>query len=443
MPGLKTYPETPTAALCGRLDAALPEVLGSAIKAYPETATAVPRGRRIQERYTVRKSTPKVEIVFAGGGTAGHLFPGLAVAEELRHLDSSLHVRFVGTNKPWERQAVENSGFDYLSLPCRPWPKRLAALPSFLGTNVAGYYRARQLLRGGRVAAVVGLGGYARRRWRWPPAHCAVPLVLLEQNAIAGRATRWLAPRARHVCLAMDCARRSFPAHFPVQVTGNPIRARFAPSGPSAQHRGAGLQLVVLGGSFGAASLNRAIPHALSRIRSSLEGWRIVHQAGHADVDATRRLYRLHGLQAEVVSFVDDMPGLLANTDLAICRAGGTTLAELAVARVPALLVPYPLAADDHQRANAQVFVSSGACAMVDERSASVPLEVALAGSLLDLIQEPSRRTRMAKAMTRLARPNAAKEVAALLHGLAAPAPPTQRPAVHAPPPAAASAVSC
>jgi UDP-N-acetylglucosamine--N-acetylmuramyl-(pentapeptide) pyrophosphoryl-undecaprenol N-acetylglucosamine transferase len=174
----------------------------------------------------------------------------------------------------------------------------------------------------------------------------------------------------------------------------------------------------VLGGSGGARSLNENVPRALYKIRDLLAGWQIVHQSGEADVAATRELYRKFALEATVESFLPDMPSMLATSSLAVCRAGGTTLAELAAAGTPAVLLPYPHAADRHQRKNADYYVSAGAAQRIDERDVTGRLDDQLAETLAPLVNNAESRDIMAHAMRRLARPRAAGHVATLVWSL-------------------------
>lgn len=175
---------------------------------------------------------------------------------------------------------------------------------------------------------------------------------------------------------------------------------------------------MILGGSAGARALNENVPPALGRIRSKLDGWHVVHQSGTADFEATRERYRDLGLPATVVLFAADMAGLLNGSHMAVSRAGGTTLAELAAAGVPAVLVPYPHAADDHQRINAEAFASEGGCLVLDEREHSGKLDQALAEVLSGLLADPETATRMAASMRRIARPDAAEHVTELIETL-------------------------
>ena len=353
-------------------------------------------------------------VVLAGGGTGGHLFPGLALAQRLRCDRPEVRITFVGSGKPLERKHVERAGSAYRALPCRPLPRRPWHLPAFLVENLAGYRAAKRLLREEDVDAVVGLGGYVSV----PTARVAValdlPLILLEQNAVPGRATRWLATSATAVCTAFESAAGRLPAGCRVHLVGTPVRTESIISPPSAT-TSEPQRLLILGGSSGSQSLNRHVPRALARVRFLLDTWQIVHQSGPRHEDSTRRLYETLQLPATVTPFLDDMPRTLPGIDLAICRAGGATLAELACASVPAILLPYPHATDDHQRKNAEYHTAAGACLMLDERRTPGRLDIRLAEALSDLLPSSIRRQQMATAMRRIAHPMAADQVANLL----------------------------
>ena len=161
--------------------------------------------------------------------------------------------------------------------------------------------------------------------------------------------------------------------------------------------------------------MNENVPRALYKVRRQLADWYIVHQSGQADVESTKTLYRKFDLPATVVPFIDDMPAMLRTSDLAVCRAGGTTLAELSAAGVPSVLLPYPHAADDHQLANARAFSAGGGCVTIDEREISDRLDDRLADMLCFLLANEELRQRMSAAMYKLARPTAARDVAELI----------------------------
>jgi UDP-N-acetylglucosamine--N-acetylmuramyl-(pentapeptide) pyrophosphoryl-undecaprenol N-acetylglucosamine transferase len=393
-----------------------------------------------------------LHIVFAGGGTGGHLFPGLAVAEKLSAHRPGVRITFVGTAKPLERRHVIAAGFDYVSLPSRPLPRRASEAIPFVLENVAGYFAAGRLLDELGVAGVVGLGGYASVPMGRAAARRRLPLVLLEQNVVLGKANRWLSRYASLLCTSFAETEPQVHSRCPVRCTGNPIRCfgELSEELPSPFGRGAGgeggiqsraatngqvgpirphldplpsqradhRRLIVLGGSGGARSLNENVPRALYKVRHLLTGWEILHQSGEADVESTRNLYRKFALEAQVEAFWPDLPVLLAGSSLAICRAGGTTLAELSAAAAPAVLLPYPHATDDHQRKNADVFVAAGAAHVVDEREIVGRLDDHLAELLGGVLADVDGRAIMARAMHRISRPQAAAHVATLIWSL-------------------------
>ncbi|MCX7428270.1 MAG: undecaprenyldiphospho-muramoylpentapeptide beta-N-acetylglucosaminyltransferase, partial [Planctomycetia bacterium] len=358
-----------------------------------------------------------IHIVFAGGGTGGHLFPGLAVAQAVGREFPDVRVTFVGSGKPLERRHVCGAGFDYRELPCQPMPRRPWHVPGFVAKNLAGFLAARRFLRETHVGAVVGLGGYASVPVARAAKGCGARLILLEQNVVPGRATRWLARSADAVCVAFEPTVARLRCRKRVEVTGTPIRHGFTTRVQSGE-QGGPRRLLILGGSGGAQSLNENVPRALYMIRRELARWEIVHQAGEAGVEATRSLYGKLGLDAMVVPFLRNMDRVLRQTDLAVCRAGGSTLAELAAVGVPAVLLPYPHAADDHQAHNAELFRTVGGCPVLDERQIEGRLDESLSGVLSGLVADGRRRERIAYTLRRLGRPDATESVSRILFDL-------------------------
>lgn len=357
----------------------------------------------------------RLHVVFSGGGTGGHLFPGLAVADELRRAEPQIRITFAGRGTAFERDHVSRAGYDYLRLASRPLPRGPWQAVRFFTEHLAGYRAARKFVRRQQVSAVVGLGGYASVPMARAAAAQRVPLVLLEPNACPGRANAWLAGSATLLCTAFESARRQLRTRCPVRLTGTPVRTQSAPPrGDGARPR----QLLVLGGSQGARVLNQQVPRALYRVGKLAAGWRIVHQSGPRDHEATRELYHKLAIRAEVMPFVEDLPRLLAETDFAVARAGGSTIAELAAAGVGALVIPYPHAADDHQRKNAEELVKAGAAVMVDAREVSGRLDYRLADELKALLSYPQRIVALGEAMHSLARPASAWTVAMMVRDL-------------------------
>ncbi len=361
------------------------------------------------------KKTP-IHIAFSGGGTGGHLFPGLAVAQRLARRMPRARITFVGGGRAFERCHVAAAGFEYLALPCRAAPRRLRQLPGFLSQNLAGHLSARRFVRREAVSLVVGLGGYASVPVARAAAKDNVKLVLIEQNTLPGRANRWLARWADAVCVAFDETAANLPRRCTVHVTGTPIREKQLAGTLFPQP--ATKRLAVLGGSAGAKTINENVPRALYKVRHRLDGWEIVHLTGETHLESTRVLYRKLGIEASVWPFIADVPELLDHSDLTICRGGGSTLAEVAAAGAPAVILPYPHAAADHQRKNAELFSQSGGCVLLDEREVDGRLDDRLAESLDGLLGDDARRQRISQTVRQLGRPEAAETIVDLIEEL-------------------------
>jgi UDP-N-acetylglucosamine--N-acetylmuramyl-(pentapeptide) pyrophosphoryl-undecaprenol N-acetylglucosamine transferase len=359
--------------------------------------------------------------VFAGGGSTGYLHPGLAVAAYLKqHLPQAL-ITFAGTGKAFERHSVRANGFQYVAMPSQPIPRNPFRAMRFVTDNVAGYWASRWYLKEHHVSLVVGLGGYASAPTVRAATSRGIPTVLLEQNAVPSHVTRWLSRSSDMVCAGFDDVRAHLPANTPLVVTGNParpgfvqlyraVKARQADDQPARQNARL-RQLVVIGGVGGARSLNESIPLALRELGDRLHGWQIVHQTGEGHLQDTLHRYRNAGVDALVVSFIDELAPLLFQSHLVVCRSGGTTLSELALAGAPAVFVPYSRYAETHQLANAEVAVAARAATMIDETSLEGPLDEALVQHLAPLLSDDARRTAMAANMRSLARPDAASLV--------------------------------
>lgn len=440
-------------------------------------------------------------VVIAGGGTLGHVFPGLAVAEEISRLAPEAIVTFAGHCAEVEAPHVTAAGFAHRAFRGRALPRGWRGLFSFVRENLAGYLDARRWLRDVRPHVVLATGGYACAPVARACLAAGLPLVLLELNALPGRTSRWLARRATAVCVASPAAAACLknPNWW---LTGTPLRAAFfhhAPNAdapvstpraePSPDFLAAPRSkperpytLIVLGGSRGAEELNRCMPQALALAAPYLPGvlqcghatapwllpertdatatrldsermhaaetsvdsermhgaetclasermharvtslgvpgqhqmWQVIHLAGPGRAKATAEQYAKFGIVAQVLEFVSAPAALLSCADLAVCRCGASTLAELAACGVPAVLVPYRGARDDHQMANALEVSQAGGGLLVES-----PQPQAIAAAVAQLADETRRRT-MALAMRRLAAPDAARRIATLLLRIAA-----------------------
>jgi len=350
-------------------------------------------------------------VLVMAGGTGGHIFPGLAVAEEL--VARKVPVTWLGAVGGLETRLVPQRGLPIETIAFSgvrgKGVARLLATPPRLAAAV---WRARSLLRRLQPRCVLSLGGYVAAPGGIAARLAGVPLVVHEQNRIPGMTNRLLARMARRVLTGFA------DVFAQGEWVGNPVRATIAAL-PAPAARLAGregpLRLLVLGGSQGAQSLNASVPDMLRR-RSPDFGAIVRHQCGEKHLDRTRAAYAEAGVEADVMPFVQDMAETYAWADLAICRAGALTLAELAAAGVPAILVPYPHAVDDHQTANAGAAVEAGAARLVVEGDGFVKR----LGLTLDAIADRATLRTMADAAHTLARPDAARRIAEICLEVAA-----------------------
>jgi UDP-N-acetylglucosamine--N-acetylmuramyl-(pentapeptide) pyrophosphoryl-undecaprenol N-acetylglucosamine transferase len=357
----------------------------------------------------------KVDVLIAGGGTGGHVFPALALGTALAARGRT--VSFAGTPDGLEARVVPPAGFTFHALPGRQarGGGALRVVVS-LAATASGVLAAGRLLRSARPRLVVGVGGYASVATVLGARLARLPVVLLEQNTVPGVANRLLGRVAARVCLGFAEAAPFFPAGRTVH-TGNPVRPDvLACNGGARRDRPAerppgpgSLGLLVFGGSQGAHRLNEALLHALGTLDAGAPPLSITHQTGTADLDLVKAGYDRLGRPARVVAFLDDMGGAYDVTDLVVARAGAMSCAEITARGLPAILMPYPFAADDHQRHNAEVLAHAGA-ALVVRDDAEAPPKVAEA--LRMLVGDRERRARMASASRALGRPDAAKHAA-------------------------------
>jgi UDP-N-acetylglucosamine--N-acetylmuramyl-(pentapeptide) pyrophosphoryl-undecaprenol N-acetylglucosamine transferase len=360
--------------------------------------------------------------VIAGGGTGGHVTPALALAERIAASGAS--VLFIGSEHGLETRLVPEAGIE------------LAALPSqqVMGRGVAGRLAAGlAMLRACATAwrrlgsfdanLVISVGGYAS-----VPAVAAawlrrIPVVLVEPNAVPGRANRAAARIARRVFVQFEAAaaRLVGAGHRErVRNSGIPLRVRLIEAfraQPPRRAATAPFHLLVFGGSQGARQINEAMMEAAPSLAGPEAEITIFHQTGEADRDRVAEAYATAGVAAEVVDFERDMPSRYRWADLAVCRSGALTVAELALAGLPAIFVPYPFAADDHQAANARALADAGAARVLDSHTLSAEK---LADSVRELFGRPERLRSMSAAAEKLARPNAAEEIIAECAGLTA-----------------------
>jgi UDP-N-acetylglucosamine--N-acetylmuramyl-(pentapeptide) pyrophosphoryl-undecaprenol N-acetylglucosamine transferase len=369
-------------------------------------------------------------VFFAGGGTGGHLYPGIAVAEALRAARPDLRPVFLCTTKSIDRVILEHTGFEFVTQPILPLPKV---------TNVSGLLRfwkawretkdqVRQLIRERKPAAVLGLGGYAAGVGVKEAAQQGVPTAVLNPDVIPGKANQYLMKYVRAVC----CQFEATTAHVPkgeqpkLQFTGCPIRSDIrTPPAPEAAAERLGLDpslntLVVTGASLGAKTVNDAVIEMFKGM--TLRGWQILHLTGRDHADAVRAGYRELEIAARILDFTPAMADVWAVATVAISRAGASSCAELTACGVPSILLPYPFHKDMHQRANAQVLADAGAAVLLEDEKDQRKTAEKLRPVVQALLYNADKRRTMSEAARKLGRPDAADAVAGVLTGMMAPA---------------------
>ena len=364
-------------------------------------------------------------VVIAGGGTGGHLYPGVAVARELLRREADAVVTFAGTARGLEARLIPQEGFE-LDVIRSAGLKGRSIVTALRGLAIVpvSLADAWALLSRRRPHVVVGVGGYSSGPVVLTAALRGIPTMLLEQNAIPGLTNRLLARVVRAAALTYDdvgnyFGRRGF-------VTGNPVRPEFFDSPiPDSQSKITDSRfpfpdrrrILVLGGSQGAHAINTAVVAAAAELGRRHPGLEIIHQTGPRDLVDVREGYAHAGVDARAESFITGVADEMRAADLVICRAGATTLAELAAVGRTAVLVPFPKATDDHQKKNAQVLVDGGAADMLEERHLTAER---LVESVSALLSNRERRDAMARRMMVFARPDAASRIVDRLAELAA-----------------------
>ncbi|WP_223636399.1 undecaprenyldiphospho-muramoylpentapeptide beta-N-acetylglucosaminyltransferase [Corallococcus sp. EGB] len=352
-----------------------------------------------------------MKVLIAGGGTGGHLFPGIALAEEVVTRHPANEVVFVGTEKGLEARVVPKEGY----------PLELVKVQGLKGKGLLGlikglialplaFLASLRILSRQKPDVVVGVGGYASGPVVLAAWLMGIPTAIQEQNALPGLTNKVLGRIVKVVFTSFEEARKHFP-EAKVQMIGNPIRKKLMDNylRSSAAHEK--FSVLIFGGSLGARGLNNRVLEALDSLADVKDQISIVHQTGKLDLENVKKGYADRGFAdvAQVVEFIDDMSSAYAKADLVICRAGATSLAELTVCKKPSILVPFPHATDNHQEVNARALVDVGAAIMFRESELT---GLKLAETLRGLMTDPATLKQMAKKAGILGRPAAAKELA-------------------------------
>ena len=355
----------------------------------------------------------QLRILIAGGGTGGHIIPALAVARELvdRH---GAEVLFVGTARGLETRLVPGAGFALRLIDVGPLKsvslmtrlRTLSRLPASIGA-------CKRMIREFRPGAVLGVGGYASGPAMAAALWLKVPAMAFEPNAMPGLANRLVGKRVQAAAVNFPAATTWFRN---AEVTGVPVRPEFfslpRPTGPP--------HLLVFGGSQGARIFNINLPRLIPALLCAVPGLTVLHQCGARHAAATEEAYRASGADSsrwQVQPFLDDMPSQFARANLVMSRSGASSVAELAAASKPSLLVPFAAATDEHQRRNAEAMVEAGAAVMMEEKDLEIPEH--LLAALTGLLNDPARMAAMGAAARTQAHPGAAERIADRLAALA------------------------
>ncbi|PYX94841.1 MAG: undecaprenyldiphospho-muramoylpentapeptide beta-N-acetylglucosaminyltransferase [Acidobacteria bacterium] len=353
-----------------------------------------------------------MRAILAGGGTGGHVIPALAIAQELQKTYAA-EVLFVGTPRGIENRLVPAAGYQLrliqvgalknVSLATRA--KTALDLPRAIWTSW-------RLLAEYRPGVVIGVGGYASGPMMLAAALSGVPTLVFEPNVVPGFANRLVAPMVSAAAVHFQETCRFFRR---CHLTGVPVRhAFFEARADQAPH--ARPTLLVFGGSQGAHAINQAMIDSLTRFREKIPHLHIIHQTGERDYNDAQAAYARAQSSAEVYRFIDDMPAMFARADLLVCRSGASTVAEITAAAKPAVFVPFPRAADDHQKVNAKALERAGAAVVLEEANLTSERLVETASALM---QDRARLDKMGVAARKLSHPNAAQEIAQMAAQLA------------------------
>jgi UDP-N-acetylglucosamine--N-acetylmuramyl-(pentapeptide) pyrophosphoryl-undecaprenol N-acetylglucosamine transferase len=354
-----------------------------------------------------------MRVLIAAGGTGGHIYPGIAVAQEIMRRDANARVSFVGTARGLETRLVPQAGFA-LSLIDSAGLKNVALMARIRSLAVLpkSFMSAWRLIREFKPDVVVGAGGYVSGPVVLMAALTRRPTLVMESNALPGWTNRVLARFVDRAAVSFEQAVPYFRGK--AKVTGNPVRREFFEV-PAKRRDAERFSLLVFGGSQGARAINEAMIAALPKLPPSL---RIKHQTGLADYDKVQAAYRAAGWEhnVEVARYIDNMVAEFAAADLVVCRAGATTTAELIAAGKAAIMVPFPFAADDHQRKNAEALQSGAAARMILQEELTADR---LAKEISELVQSPDQLNAMEQASRRLAHGDAAAAAVDLIEELA------------------------
>ncbi|MCP4342059.1 MAG: undecaprenyldiphospho-muramoylpentapeptide beta-N-acetylglucosaminyltransferase [Desulfobulbaceae bacterium] len=358
-----------------------------------------------------RKDT-KIRLLLTGGGTGGHLFPAVATAQEFLQQMPESEILFVGTKRKVDAKSLAAYGFASESIHCYGLKgKSPLKLVKALAVLPFSCLQALMIILRFKPDIILGVGGYVTGPVVAAAKSQGIPIIIHEQNSVPGLANRKLGRMADRVCLSLPGSGEEFPSEK-ILYTGNPVRSKILELAGKAQHRVSGKRtLLILGGSQGAQAVNSLVIEALCSLTDAdLQGLKVIHQTGDRDEEQVCNAYQQRGIDAEVAGFFMNMHEVYEQADLLVSRAGATTLSEIAVLGKPAILIPYPSAADNHQEKNGQYYVSGGGAVQFTQKELT---DKQLSGTILQLMNNEEKLAEMGAAMKRLSFPDAAQRIVA------------------------------
>ena len=360
---------------------------------------------------------------FAGGGTGGHIYPAIAVAERIIELDPGAKVRFLCSGREIDSRILGRSGFDYTPLPMTGFSFRPGKLADSLRSFVKSYRIARAAIAESGKAVVIGIGGFTSGPSCWAARKLRAPIVVLNVDIIPGRANRLIARWADEVFVQFEDTRRHLAkGKAKISVVGCPLRRAFDDVDPARATRQLELAkskkvLLVTGASSGAANINDAVCRLLERLGRFADSWQIVHLSGLRHFDQIEANYAGAKIEHKVLAYYDDMADLLAAAHLVVGRSGAVSVAEYAAAGVPSICIPYPYHKDRHQYLNAGKLVEAGAAVIVDDMADPAERAERLWRELETLMNDEERRSAMVEGCFQIANTQAAATIARSLLG--------------------------
>jgi UDP-N-acetylglucosamine--N-acetylmuramyl-(pentapeptide) pyrophosphoryl-undecaprenol N-acetylglucosamine transferase len=357
-------------------------------------------------------------VFFAGGGTGGHIYPALAVAQQLVKIRPGMRITFFCSDRPIDADILTKSGFDFVPLPATGFSAHPVHLIKFIAATYKSYRNAKAIIAAYPAAAMVGVGGFVSTGPVLAAHKLGIPTFMLNTDSVPGKANRFLAGYVDAIFAQFELSRGLFgKAGDKVVITGCPLRPEFADPDRNAAFKDLGLDpakrvLLVTGASTGAKTINQTIGALLDKLGAFSDGWQIVHLSGNAEYESVNRDYAGCRIAHKIVNYYDGMASLLAAGDLVIGRAGAVSVAEFAAVGLPSICMPYPFHKDNHQRLNAEQLEKAGCCVIVDDKIDAAANAAALWPHLQKLMSDPAALEIMRLNARKFGISNAAADIA-------------------------------